>query len=263
MIEVVDVTLDCNDKRYKFKINRLKPKCDDLVIVKTSNGLQVGKVVSNVKLVDKKKNYNLNSITRIASIKDEKVYKKNKIDAQKAFIKCRELVKKLKLDMNLIDSMFTFDRSQLIFRFTSDERVDFRNLAKELANIYKTRIELRQIGVRDKAKEIGGCGQCGRTLCCYKFLKDFNSVSINMAKNQNIALNPNKINGICGRLLCCLKYEDDCYKESKKHLPNLGKTVKTKEGTGKVVNIDILQKKYWVEIKDKGIIECKIDDSSK
>ena len=263
MIEVVDVVLDSSNKKYKFKINRLKPKCGDLVIVKTSNGIQVGKVESNIKLVDKKKNYNLDSINRIASEKDKKMYKKNNIDAQKAFIKCRELIKKLKIDMNLIDSMFTFDRSQLIFRFTSDERVDFRNLAKELANIYKTRIELRQIGVRDKAKDIGGCGQCGRTLCCYKFLNDFNSVSINMAKNQNIALNPNKINGICGRLLCCLKYEDDCYKECKKQLPALGKQVKVSEGTGKVVNVDILQKKYWVEIKEKGIIECSINDSSK
>ena len=138
----------------------------------------------------------------------------------------------------------------------------FRKLAKDLATLYKTRIELRQVGVRDKAKEIGGYGCCGRPLCCSKFLSDFDSVSINMAKDQNIALNPNKINGVCGRLLCCFKYEDECYKECSKKLPKVGKTVETSEGTGKVISVDILAQKYKVNIKDKGIIEVGINESN-
>ena len=158
----------------------------------------------------------------------------------------------------LIDSMYTLDRDKLLFRFLSDTRVDFRELAKELANKYKTRIELRQIGARDKAKEIGGCGPCGRKLCCSSFLNNMDSVSVNMAKNQNVSLNPNKINGLCGRLLCCLTYEDDNYKSCKKNLPSVGQIVKIPEGQGKVISVDILKQSYKVNIEDKGIIEVKI-----
>lgn len=165
--------------------------------------------------------------------------------------------------MKLVNVSFSFDRKQLIFKFISDDRIDFRNLAKELARIYKTRIELRQIGVRDKAKEIGGCGQCGQQLCCTRMLNNFNSVSINMAKNQNIALNPNKINGVCGRLLCCLKYEDECYKECRKELPKIGKEIITAKGKGKVVFVDPLSKKYNILTEDKDIVECDVNDSVK
>ncbi len=263
MIKVAELKLDLYDTKYYAQINNYKVKLNDSLIIETNIGTFLAKIIAIKKYNKSKVNNNLCKIIRIANDKDKKIHKKNNIISQQAFIKCRELIKKYNLNMNLINSIYTFDRKQLIFKFTSDERVDFRNLAKELANIYKTRIELRQIGVRDKAKEIGGCGQCGQELCCKRFLNDFNSVSINMAKNQNIALNPNKINGICGRLLCCLKYEDDCYKKYRKNMPSLGKTVKTEEGTGKVVNVDILKRKYWVEIEDNRVIECILDESIK
>ena len=164
--------------------------------------------------------------------------------------------------MQIMDASFNFNRSQLLFRFISDSRIDFRQLAKELANKYKTRIELRQIGVRDKAKEVGGCGLCGRPLCCTRFGTETSSVSINMAKNQNISLNPNKINGLCGRLLCCLKYEDECYKECRQLLPKIGQVVNTEQGKGKVVSLDILNKKYVVNVPEVGNIEVEIDGSN-
>ena len=165
--------------------------------------------------------------------------------------------------MKLIDASFTFDKEQLLFHFLSDTRIDFRNLAKDLASIFKTRIELRQIGVRDKAKEIGGLGPCGRLLCCSKYLANFDSVSINMAKNQNLSLNPNKINGVCGRLLCCLTYENDVYDEYRKGLPNIGDKVKYKGKDYKVVAIDILKRNYTISIDDNEYLTINADDSSK
>ena len=174
-----------------------------------------------------------------------------------------QLIKDYNLSMKLISATYNFTKSQLWFKFYSDSRVDFRKLAKDLAKIYHTRIELRQVGVRDKAKEIGGCGQCGRDLCCKGFLKEFNSVSINMAKNQSIALNPNKINGICGRLLCCLKYENDCYKECRKNLPKIGEIVDFKSVKGKVINVDPLAQKFKVINEQEEIIVCSIDDCIK
>ena len=167
--------------------------------------------------------------------------------------------------MNFIDCNFTLDKNQLIYNFVSDERVDFRELAKKLASIYKTRIELRQIGVRDKAKEIGGIGPCGRQLCCNCFLNDFNSVSINMAKNQYLALNPTKINGICGRLLCCLKYEDDNYLEMKKDFPPIGAKIKVDGIEGKVISHNLFKNTYILKKKDKTTIELenKRNDSNK
>ena len=160
--------------------------------------------------------------------------------------------------MKILNASFTFDRNQLLFNFLADDRVDFRELAKKLASVYKTRIELRQIGVRDKAKEVGGIGQCGRTLCCYSFLKDMSSVSINMAKNQNLALNPTKINGACGRLMCCLAYENDFYKECRTGLPSVGDNINTSDVTGKVTDVDILKRSYKVE-KDNGtVVEIKL-----
>ena len=164
----------------------------------------------------------------------------------------------------LKDVNYTFDRAQLIFRFLSDDRVDFRQLAKDLGSIYKTRIELRQVGIRDKAKEIGGIGPCGRKLCCNSFLTEFDSVSINMAKNQNLSLNPSKINGVCGRLLCCLKYENDIYTEYKKDLPDVGNKIKTDEYEGKVISVDVFNKVYKVLCNSGEIIVVdKKNDSKK
>lgn len=262
MIKVVGVCFKENGRVYHFSPNNQSFSLQEPVIVETERGEQLGYVARDLYELDEN---NLKSplsvIVRKATDKDLKKNSKNKEDEKKALKKCRELVEKYKLNMYIIDASFTLDRSQLYFRFMADERVDFRSLAKDLANIYKTRIELRQVGVRDKAKEIGGYGCCGRILCCASHLSDFDSVSINMAKNQNIALNPSKINGACGRLLCCLKYEDACYKECRKGLPKIGKKVSTEEGEGKVISIDVLKGTYRVSIPDKGIVELTKDES--
>ena len=260
-MKVVGVAFDNNKQIYYFNPKTFDLRRNVTVIVETERGLQFGKVIlPPFEIEEEKIKSVLKNVIRISTKKDYLEYKKNIRDAELALIKCKKLIEKLDLNMQVMDANFTFDRTQLLFRFLSDNRVDFRQLAKELANIYKTRIELRQVGVRDKAKEIGGCGLCGRQLCCARFNSDMSSVSINMAKNQNISLNPNKINGVCGRLLCCLKYEDETYKEYKKDLPKVGSIVDTLKGRGKVISIDILNKKYNVDIKDVGIVE--IDGSN-
>ena len=253
MSVIVGVNLSFNNETEYFSCSNLKLKKNVTVIVETDHGLEFGTVVKEPFSDDKM--VSLNSVVKIASKDDYHRNKSNIKDASSALKRCKELVNDLDLNMVMVDCRYTFDRSQLIFRFLSDNRIDFRDLAKELASIYKTRIELRQIGARDKAREVGGCGQCGRSLCCAGFLKDLDTVSINMAKNQNISLNPNKINGACGRLMCCLKYENDNYKECRKSLPNIGSTVTIDSGTGKVVSLDILNKKYSVDIPNVGIVE--------
>ena len=263
MIEVVGVVFKKNSKIYYFSPNGLKIKKGINVIVETERGLQFGTVeIENTEIENFKIKTSLSKVVRISSKKDYEKHLKNLEEAKKALKKCKELVEKYELNMAILDASYTFDKSQLLFTFLSDNRVDFRKLAKDLANIYKTRIELRQVGVRDKAKEIGGYGCCGRPLCCSKFLTDFDSVSINMAKNQNIALNPTKINGVCGRLLCCLKYENECYKECLKNLPKLGKKVETEHGEGKVISTDILKQTYRVDVPDHGIVEVKVNEGS-
>ena len=263
MIEVVGVSFKKNGKVYYFSPNGIKVEKEDNVIVKTERGLQFGTVeVANKEINSDQLNSALSNIVRIASRKDVEQNEKNIASSKEALSKCKELIEKYNLEMMVLDASYTFDRNQLLFTFIADSRVDFRKLAKDLANIYKTRIELRQVGVRDKAKEIGGYGSCGRPLCCSKFLCDFDSVSINMAKNQNIALNPTKINGCCGRLLCCLKYEDECYKELNKNLPKVGKKVKTDKGEGKVISVDVLKQKYRVSVPDNGIIEVDLNEGN-
>ncbi len=263
MIEVVGVSFKKNGKIYYFSPNGLKIKKGIDVIVKTERGLQFGTVeLSNFEIEPSKLTTTLSTIEKIASKSDHEMHLKNIEDAKKALVKCKELIKKYNLNMYVLDCNYTFDRSQLLFTFLAESRIDFRKLAKDLANIYKTRIELRQVGVRDKAKEVGGYGSCGRELCCSKFLCDFDSVSINMAKNQNIALNPSKINGCCGRLLCCLKYEEDCYKEFSKKLPKLGKKIEIFGSEGKVISVDILGQKYKVELKDGQIMEVDANESN-
>jgi len=258
LIKVTGISFEDNKQIYYFNPKEFGLKRNITVIVETERGLQFGKVELPPFEIDESKiKGKLKNVIRISTKKDYLDHKKNLKEAEKALIKCRQLVEELDLNMQIMDASFTFDRSQLLFRFLSDKRIDFRQLAKELANCYKTRIELHQIGVRDKAKEIGGCGLCGRKLCCSRFNSDFTSVSINMAKNQNISLNPNKINGVCGRLLCCLKYEDEAYKIARTKLPNINEKVTLEEGTGKVVEIDIINEKYKVDIPDIGIIEVK------
>lgn len=255
MIDVVGVSFEENGRIYYFAPSGLDVSEKTNVIVETERGFQFGTVViSNTKIKKDNLNLPLKKVVRIATESDYETQKHNLKDNHKAFEDCKRLIEKHKLNMNLIDATFTFDRKQLLFHFTADERIDFRELAKELASIYKTRIELRQIGIRDKARSVGGIGPCGRMLCCTSFLYDFDSVSINMAKNQNIALNPSKINGSCGRLLCCLTYENDTYLEAKKGLPEVGQIVKLKEGSGKVISVEPLAGKYYVDIPDVGIV---------
>lgn len=266
MIEIVGVSFKKGGKIYYFSPKGLTLKKGINVIVTTERGQQFGCVeISNTEIDRAKLKAPLSEIIRVATKKDYNTNLKNISDAKIALKKCSELIKKYNLNMKVLEANYTFNKSQLLFTFLSDNRVDFRQLAKNLANIYKTRIELRQVGVRDKAKEIGGCGLCGQTLCCSRFLNDLDTVSINMAKNQNIALNPTKINGVCGRLLCCLKYENECYKEMGKTLPKINSKVSTEYGEGKVISVDILKQTYRVDIKDHGIEKISVEqyESSK
>ena len=250
MIEVIGVNFKENGKVYYFNSNDTNLKENDYVIVETERGLQFAKVI-NKKYVDKKLVINnLKNVIRKASDSDYKKNRKNEKDANNALINAIKIAEKYKLNMKFIEASFTFDRNQLMFYFLSDNRVDFRDLAKDLASIYKTRIELRQIGVRDEVRRIGGNGVCGRELCCCSFLNNFETVSIKMAKEQNMSLNPSKISGNCGRLMCCLKYEQDVYEEKLKHLPKIGAIVKTEDGEGTVDSIETLKEIVKVKLKD-------------
>ena len=262
MKEVVGVTFE-EGKIYYFDPNEHKLKGNVTVIVETEQGLQFGTVkIPLIKIPETKIKTKLKKVIRISTKKEFNQYKKNKSDAKEAKKQCQIIADEQNLNMKIIDASYTFDRDKLIFRFLADNRVDFRELAKELAKIYKVRIELRQIGVRDKAKEVGGYGPCGRKLCCASFLKDLDTVSINMAKNQNIALNPTKINGACGRLMCCLKYEDECYSECRLKMKKIGDKIKTEYGEGIIQGLDILRQKYKVDVPEHGIVEVDKNESN-
>lgn len=256
MTKVVGVKLNKKNKIYYFLPNNLELELNDQVIVETEKGQQIGEISNKeFEINDNQIKGALKKVLRIATEKDLRTAEQNEKDAKGALKKARELVLKHKLIMHVTTSEYTFNREQLIFYFLADKRIDFRELVKDLASVYHTRIELHQIGVRDKAKEVGGLGPCGLKLCCSSFLNDFDMVSINMAKNQNIALNPTKINGLCGRLLCCLKYEDETYCEYKKGMPSYGDKYMTKQGLGRVVQVDILSQKIKVDVPDIGVIE--------
>lgn len=259
-MKIVGIEFDNDEKIYYYYVEDMDLRKNVTVIVNENGILRFGKVVTPIHPIDEKKlNKALGDVIRIATKQDYQKYMANLKQANQALEKCKELVKKYNLKMNIIDAIYTFDQDQLVFHFYADQRIDFRDLARDLASVYRTRIELRQIGVRDKAKKICGMGVCGQKLCCSRFLNDFDSVSISMAKNQNLSLNPTKINGVCGRLLCCLKYEDECYKECRKKLPTIGQTIE-KDGTkGKVISLDILGNKYTVGT-DNGLVE--IDNGS-
>lgn len=256
MYNVIGIKLSFSNSIYYFSPNALELKNGDEVIVDTEQGLQFGKCVTNIKK-EKKENLvlPLKNVFRLATERDKKQEQENLEYAAKALIEAKKLAKSLNLSMNFISSNYTFDKKQLFFIYIADDRVDFRELAKKLAQKYKTRIELRQVGVRDKAKIVGGLGPCGLFLCCNSFLTDFNSVSINMAKNQFLALNPSKINGVCGRLLCCLNYEDEVYTELKRNLPKVGSFVDTEEGSEKVISVDIFKNSYKVETSKNNVVE--------
>ena len=258
MHDVIGINFETGNRVYYFSTNNLDLKKNDKLVVETERGLQFCVAVTDIiQIPDSKIVTPLRPILRIANKEDIRKAQENKKTCQEALNKARKISDDLKLDMKFIDCSYTLDRNQLVFNFLADERVDFRELAKKLAGQYKTRIELRQVGVRDKAKEIGGIGPCGRILCCSSFLNDFNSVSINMAKNQNLSLNPTKINGICGRLLCCLNYEDDTYTELKKDFPSIGTKMKVDGVEGKVVSLNVLNNKITIEKPDKTQVEVE------
>lgn len=261
MKSVIGVNFNDSKKIYYFLVNDLVVNKGDFVVVLTERGEQFGKVVTDVIEVDESKlNNSLKNVIRVATLDDVSVNDGNISDAKRALVDAKRFVSELNLDMQILSACFTFDRKQLVFNFLSDERVDFRELARKLAGVYKTRIELRQIGIRDKAKAVGGYGQCGRKLCCSSFLNDINSVSINMAKNQNLALNPQKINGVCGRLMCCLAYENECYCDYKKGLPKVGSRVSVSGDEGKVISVDIFARTYRIETDDSKVIEVNLNE---
>lgn len=244
-MKLVYVEFKSGGKQYVFYDNNLLINENDYVIVNTEKGMQYGRVV---KAISGEENQEHSLVIRIADSKDMKQNEDNILMADEALEKAVLCAERLKLDMKFIDCYFTFDRKQLIYHFLADNRVDFRELAKELAYIYKTRIELRQVGARDKAKEISGIGICGRRLCCSSFLNDLDAVSISMVKNQDLSLNPSKINGCCGRLLCCLRYEDVFYTDSKKVLPSVNKKITCDDKfEGKVVSVNVFNSSYIVK----------------
>lgn len=258
MNNIVAIRFKENGKIFFINCEDVMVNEGEYIVCQTERGLELGQILfTNV--VNKVNIEETIEIIRSATQRDINTYEQNIKLASKALENAKQIAERLDLNMNLLDASYTLNRAQLLFLFVSDSRVDFREMAKELASNYKTRIELRQIGVRDKAKEISGLGQCGRELCCSSFLKkSMDSVSINMAKNQGLALNPTKINGQCGRLLCCLNYEDELYSENRKDMPNIGDEVKTEKGSGKVVSLDILNKKYMVDVTDEGFVEISL-----
>ncbi|MCM1053060.1 MAG: signal peptidase II [Ruminococcus sp.] len=257
-IYIYGVNFKDNGKIYHFK-SYFNCPINVTVIVNTEKGEQFGKIINTVDSENYKNVSELRDIIRISTKNDYEQYLKNLKDGERALKNCRELVKEFKLDMKVINASFTFDRKQLIFNFLADERVDFRELARKLASIYRTRIELRQIGARDKAREIGGVGTCGQKICCANFLSRIDSVSMNMAKNQGLALNPSKINGLCGRLLCCLTYEDDEYINCSIGLPEIGDTIDTPSGKGQVISKDILNRSVKVLVNNEKV-EVKVGE---
>ena len=266
MTEVIGVRFRQNGKIYFFTPNGIELEVGDAVIVETARGVEYGKVVLGKREIEEGSiTSTLKPVIRRATEADNKKHEDNKKKCKEAFDICLEKIAKHKLDMKLIDVEYTFDNNKVLFYFTADGRIDFRELVKDLAAVFKTRIELRQIGVRDETKIMGGIGICGLELCCHKHLSDFVPVSIKMAKEQNLSLNPAKISGVCGRLMCCLKNEQETYEYLNDKLPNVGDHVKTKDGLrGEVSSVSVLRQlvKVVVELDDgeKEIREYKTEE---
>ena len=266
MKEVIGVRFRENGKIYYFCPTKEKIEVGDAVIVETARGVEFGRVVLGKREVeDDKITGSLKPVIRIATKADEEKEKENKRKSKEAFQICLDKISKHKLDMKLIDAEYTFDNNKVLFYFTADGRIDFRELVKDLASVFRTRIELRQIGVRDETKILGGIGICGRSLCCHTHLSEFVPVSIKMAKEQNLSLNPTKISGVCGRLMCCLNHEQDTYEYLNSKLPNVGDMVSTNDGfKGEVVSVNVLRQKVKLIVKldndEKEIMEYKVSD---
>lgn len=264
MIKVIGVRFKKAGKIYYFDPSGLEVKKGDFVVVETARGIEFGECVIGIKEIPESDIVApLKSVIRVAEEADINKHKENKVKEKDALDICLKKVEEHGLNMKLIDVEYTFDNNKVIFYFTADGRVDFRELVKDLATIFKTRIELRQIGVRDEAKMLGGLGPCGRPLCCSTFLGDFASVSIKMAKEQNLSLNPTKISGICGRLMCCLNYEQSTYEDIRKRLPKAGSIVSMGDFKGEVVSNNTVKESVKVKYKrgDEELVEeFKIDD---
>lgn len=266
MVKVIGVRFRHAGKIYYFSPGKLKVKTGDYVIVETARGLEYGYVVIGNKEVDDSKVIQpLKPVMRMATEQDTRQAEENKEKEKEAFKICLEKIRKHKLEMKLIDVEYTFDNNKVLFYFTADGRIDFRELVKDLASVFRTRIELRQIGVRDETKICGGIGICGRTLCCHSYLSEFAPVSIKMAKEQNLSLNPTKISGVCGRLMCCLKNEEEAYEELNSRLPHIGSHVKTTEGLdAEVQSVSVLKQlvKVIVSLDDgeKEVREYRVDE---
>ena len=270
MIKVIGVRFRKAGKVYYFDPAQMEIKMGDHVIVETARGIEFGEVVLGVREVDEKKVIQpLKSVIRMATKNDEELERKNKEKEHEAFQICQEKIRKHELQMKLIDAEYTFDNNKLLFYFTADGRIDFRELVKDLASVFHTRIELRQIGVRDETKMLGGIAICGRPLCCHSYLSDFVPVSIKMAKEQNLSLNPAKISGVCGRLMCCLKNEQEAYEHLNRSLPHIGTKTTTPEGyPGEVQSVSVLRQLVKVvftndngekEVREYPVAELQFD----
>lgn len=266
MVKVIGVRFRTAGKIYFFSPGKLEIKRGDHVIVETARGVEFGNVVTGPKEVEEEQiTQPLKSVIRVATEEDYRIEEKNRKKEKEAFDICLDKIHKHGLEMKLIDAEYTFDNNKVLFYFTADGRIDFRELVKDLAAVFRTRIELRQIGVRDETKIRGGIGVCGRELCCHTYLSEFAPVSIKMAKEQNLSLNPSKISGVCGRLMCCLTNEEETYEELNSHLPSVGDTVTTPEGLrGEVASLSVLRQLVKVVVTldndEKEIREYKVSE---
>lgn len=266
MARVIGVRFRDNGKIYYFASEQFEVEVGQNVIVETARGVEYGRVVlGNREIHDEKIIATLKPVIRIATPEDDKIQENNKEKSKEAYKICIEKIKKHKLAMKLIDCEYTFDNNKVLFYFTADGRIDFRELVKDLAAVFRTRIELRQIGVRDETKILGGIGICGRPLCCHTHQSEFLPVSIKMAKEQNLSLNPTKISGVCGRLMCCLKHEQDTYEELNSRLPGIGDYVTAQDGSkGEVTSVNVLRQKVKVivtlENEEKEIREYPVEE---
>ena len=253
MTKVVGVRFRNVGKIYYFSPKDYEIKTGDHVIVETARGIEYGKVVLAPREVGEEDVVHpLKEVLRVATKEDDEREAQNRVREREAFKICQKKIREHGLEMKLIDAEYTFDNNKVLFYFTADGRIDFRELVKDLASVFKTRIELRQIGVRDETKMVGGIGICGRELCCNKHLSEFVPVSIKMAKEQNLSLNPTKISGVCGRLMCCLKHEQDTYEYLNEKLPNVGDFVRTVDGNkGEVMSVNVLRQKVKIVVTDK------------
>lgn len=253
---IILIRLRDSGQTFFYNKQGIEVKEGDYVIIEHDRGVDYGQIISPKDAVmEKESKEPLKKILRVAREGDLRQIAENRLKAKEAFTTCLKKIEDHKLDMKLVQAEYSFDRTKIIFYFTASGRVDFRNLVKDLAKIFKARIELRQIGVRDEARFFGGCGPCGRELCCKTFLKDFEPVTIKMAKEEGLPLNPPKISGLCGRLMCCLSFEYETYRSLSKGLPREGERISTPEGKGKVVSVNVFKRTATVELEDGKQIE--------